>query len=152
MGREHERDALPGDERDAVEHGVRCVGVELRGRFVRHDERGPRRQRLRDRRTLLLTARQLTGQTPEVTRDAERVSHRHHRVVVAPARTRGQPQVLSHREVFHEVVRGPLEHVPDRRMPYGAAAPSRGAADLEPHHRDGTPRRAIEPRDESQQR
>ena len=103
--RDHERDTgvREGDHR--VHHVFRRDAVELGRRLVRDDDRRAAHQDLRDRRALLLAARELRRQVVGAFLDPER---REQLVLFdprAPVRQpAGEPKVLADGEVREEVV------------------------------------------------
>jgi hypothetical protein len=97
VGRHHEGHAHGHQCANAVHHEPPRLAVELGRRLVCDDDRGSRRDRLGERRSLLLPARQLVGKVIDPVRDAEPIEDPHG--ASADRSARRESEVLADREV-----------------------------------------------------
>ena len=133
-----------------------CVGrggVEVRGRFVRHDDRGATDQHLRHRRPGLLAARELVRPVSEAVGEPEHLGDLLRLCEPVPPRGQGRHrQVLADGEMREEVVGRPLEDEPDLLPPEPPERARRGPVHANAAHDDASRVGAVHPREQPDQR
>ncbi len=153
VGGDHRRQpAVVGQGPDGRAHVVCRRPVELSGRLVGKEQRGPAHQRPGQRRPLLFAAGQLRRQVITSGRHPQLIEHPCRPVRAGTAVTGGCPHLSVDRQALLQVVRWALADVADETTAQPAAAASR-----QPHHphaadHDRARRRSVEPGEDAQER